>query len=112
MRYAEVLLMQAEAAAESSTSDVTGPLNRVRNRAICNTTATGQVALRAAIRAERRHEWLLSMIDGLISLEQVKLNQLWLLMENFCRRKHELFPIPQNSSHKLMEKRHKIQDIN
>jgi hypothetical protein len=32
--------------------------------------------------------------------------------KTFVEGKHELFPIPQNSSHKLMEKRHRIQDIN
>ena len=48
LRYAEVLLMQAEAANESGTGDVTGPLNRVRNRAgLANTTATGQVGFKS-----------------------------------------------------------------
>ncbi|TDD77342.1 RagB/SusD family nutrient uptake outer membrane protein [Flavobacterium caseinilyticum] len=97
LRYAEVLLMQAEAANESGTGDVTGPLNKVRNRAgLANTTATGQVALRAAIRAERRHE-LAFEHDRWFDI--VRTGQAKSVMaadgKTFVEGKHELFPIPQ-----------------
>lgn len=97
LRYAEVLLMQAEAANESGTGDVTGPLNRVRNRAgLANTTASGQVALRAAIRAERRHE-LAFEHDRWFDI--VRTGQAKAVMaadgKTFVEGKHELFPIPQ-----------------
>ena len=97
LRYAEVLLMQAEAANESGSGDVTGPLNRVRNRAgLLNTTATGQVALRAAIRAERRHE-LAFEHDRWFDI--VRTGQAKSVMaadgKTFVEGKHELFPIPQ-----------------
>ena len=97
LRYAEVLLMQAEAANESGTGDVTGPLNKVRNRAgLANTTATGQVALRAAIRAERRHE-LAFEHDRWFDI--VRTGQAKSVMaadgKTFVVGKHEFFPIPQ-----------------
>ncbi|WP_426094364.1 RagB/SusD family nutrient uptake outer membrane protein [Flavobacterium sp. DSR2-3-3] len=97
LRYAEVLLMQAEAANESGTGDVTGPLNRVRNRAgLAKTTATGQVALRAAIRTERRHE-LAFEHDRWFDI--VRTGQAKSAMaadgKTFVEGKHELFPIPQ-----------------
>lgn len=97
LRYAEVLLMQAEAANESGTGDVTGPLNKVRNRAgLANTTATGQVALRNAIRAERRHE-LAFEHDRWFDL--VRTGQAKAAMaadgKTFVEGKHEVFPLPQ-----------------
>lgn len=55
-RYAEVLLLYAEALNEQGKS-VSHYLNDVRNRAnLLNSTAVGQVNLRAAILAERRVE--------------------------------------------------------
>ena len=97
LRYAEVLLMQAEAANESGTGDVTGPLNRVRNRAgLANTTAVGQAALRTAIRAERRHE-LAFEHDRWFDI--VRTGQAKTVMaadgKTFVEGKHELFPLPQ-----------------
>lgn len=97
LRYAEVLLMQAEAANESGSGDVTGPLNRVRNRArLPNTTAIGQEALRTAIRAERRHE-LAFEHDRWFDI--VRTAQAKAVMtangKTFIEGKHELFPIPQ-----------------
>lgn len=97
LRFAEVLLMQAEAANESGSGDVTGPLNRVRNRAgLANTTATGQVALRTAIRNERRHE-LAFEHDRWFDL--VRSGQAQTAMtangKTFVVGKHELFPLPQ-----------------
>jgi hypothetical protein len=97
LRYAEVLLMQAEAANESGSGDVIGPLNRVRNRAgLPNTTATGQTALRDAIRVERRHE-LAFEHDRWFDL--IRTGQAKTAMaadgKNFVVGKNELFPIPQ-----------------
>jgi starch-binding outer membrane protein, SusD/RagB family len=97
LRYAEVLLMQAEAANESGSGDVTVPLNRVRNRAgLANTTATGQAALRIAIRSERRHE-LAFEHDRWFDL--VRTGQAQAAMaangKTFVVGKNELFPLPQ-----------------
>jgi hypothetical protein len=97
LRYAEVLLMQAEAANESGSGDVTGPLNKVRNRAgLANTTATGQAGLRTAIRNERRHE-LAFEHDRWFDL--VRTGQAQSAMaangKTFVVGKNELFPLPQ-----------------
>jgi hypothetical protein len=97
LRYAEVLLMQAEAANESGTGDVTGPLNNIRNRAgLANTTATGQAGLRVAIRAERRHE-LAFEHDRWFDLVRTGQAQSAMAADGkaFVVGKHELFPIPQ-----------------
>jgi hypothetical protein len=97
LRYAEVLLMQAEAANESGSGDVTGPLNKVRNRAgLANTTATGQAGLRTTIRNERRHE-LAFEHDRWFDL--VRTGQAQAAMaangKTFVVGKNELFPLPQ-----------------
>ncbi|WP_310379849.1 RagB/SusD family nutrient uptake outer membrane protein [Flavobacterium sp.] len=97
LRYAEVLLMQAEAANESGSGDVIGPLNTIRNRAgLANTTATGQVGLRTAIRAERRHE-LAFEHDRWFDLVRTGQAQSAMAADGktFVVGKHELFPIPQ-----------------
>ncbi len=97
LRYAEVLLMQAEAANESGSGDVTGPLNKIRNRAgLANTTATGQVGLRTAIRAERRHEMAFEHDRwfDLIRTGQAK-DAMAADGKTFVEGKHELFPLPQ-----------------
>jgi hypothetical protein len=97
LRYAEVLLMQAEAANESGSGDVTGPLNKVRNRAgLANTTAIGQVGLRTAIRAERRHEMAFEHDRwfDLIRTGQAK-DAMAADGKTFVEGKHELFPLPQ-----------------
>lgn len=59
MRYADVLLMAAEAANEiGQTSKAATYLNQVRVRAgLSNTTASGQLAMRDAIKHERRVEF-------------------------------------------------------
>lgn len=59
IRYADVLLMAAEAANETGdTSTATTYLNQIRTRAgLANTTATTQATLRAAIKQERRIEF-------------------------------------------------------
>ena len=97
LRYAEVLLVQAEAANESGSGDVTGPLNRVRNRAgLPNTTATGQAALRTAIRNERRHE-LAFEHDRWFDLVRTGQAQAAMAADGktFVVGKNELFPLPQ-----------------
>jgi len=97
LRYAEVLLMQAEAANESGSGDVTGPLNRVRNRAgLANTTATGQAGLRTAIRNERRHE-LAFEHDRWFDLVRTGQAQAAMAADGktFVVGKNELFPLPQ-----------------
>lgn len=97
LRYAEVLLMQAEAANESGSGDVTGPLNKVRNRAgLANTTATGQAGLRTAIRNERRHE-LAFEHDRWFDLVRTGQAQSAMAADGktFVVGKNELFPLPQ-----------------
>jgi len=58
MRLADVILLYAEALNENgSTGPALTELNKIRTRAgLSNSTATGQVAVRAAIAAERRLE--------------------------------------------------------
>lgn len=58
LRYADVLLMEAEALCElNRTGEAYGPLNQVRNRAgLDNLSGLSQSALRDAIRKERRIE--------------------------------------------------------
>lgn len=58
IRYADVLLMAAEAANETGAiAKATDYVNQIRNRAgLGNTTATTQVAMRAAIKQERKVE--------------------------------------------------------
>lgn len=57
IRYAEVLLLKAEALNESGSTGAAAELDKVRDRAgLSPTTATTQAALRDAIRKERRRE--------------------------------------------------------
>jgi len=57
IRYAEVLLLKAEALNESGLAGAEVPLNKVRARAgLAPTTATTQAQLRDVIRKERRRE--------------------------------------------------------
>lgn len=57
IRYAEVLLLKAEAMNENGTAGAAAVLDQVRDRAgLAPTTATTQAALRDAIRKERRRE--------------------------------------------------------
>lgn len=97
LRYAEILLMQAEAANESGSGDVIGPLNRVRNRAgLGNSTATGKAGLRAAIRLERRHElafehdrWFDIIRSGQAKDAMAADGKIFIVGKN------EIFPLPQ-----------------
>lgn len=57
IRYAEVLLLKAEALNESGATGAEGPLDQVRGRAgLAPTSASTQAELRDAIRKERRRE--------------------------------------------------------
>ena len=98
IRYAEVLLLAAEAFNRSSTpNDVKaqGYLNQVRQRAFGNSsnniTATG-AALRQAIWDERRLE--LAM-EGDRFFDLVRTGQAATRIPGFVAGKHEVFPIPQ-----------------
>ncbi|MBP6022897.1 RagB/SusD family nutrient uptake outer membrane protein [Ferruginibacter sp.] len=100
IRYAEVLLMAAEAFNRSTTPNDTKAqlyLNRVRRRAFAvndaskDITATG-TALRQAIWDERRLE--LAM-EGDRFFDLVRTGQAAAKITGFAVGKHELFPIPQ-----------------
>lgn len=99
IRYADVILMAAEAANESGTaseSEVTNLLNMIRSRAgLPNTTAAGQSNLRDAIKQERRVEF---------ALEEYRFYDLirWgdaptVLGALGYQPKHALYPIPQEA---------------
>lgn len=98
IRYADVLLMAAEAFNRSSTPNVAkaqGYLNLVRQRAFGNSlnniTATG-TALTQAIWDERRLE--LAM-EGDRFFDLVRTGQAAAKITGFVVGKHEVFPIPQ-----------------
>jgi starch-binding outer membrane protein, SusD/RagB family len=98
IRYAEVLLLAAEAFNRSSTPNdakALGYLNQVRQRAFGNTsnnsTASG-TALRQAIWDERRLE--LAM-EGDRFFDLVRTGQAATKLTGFVAGKHEVFPIPQ-----------------
>lgn len=98
IRYAEVLLMAAEAFSRSATANDTKAqtyLNLVRQRAFSdnlhNITSTG-TALRQAIWDERRLE--LGM-EGDRFFDLVRTGQAAAKITGFVTGKHEVFPIPQ-----------------
>jgi len=98
IRFAEVLLMAAEAYNRSTTPNDTkarGYLNRVRERAFGNTsqniTSSG-TALTNAIWAERRLE--LGM-EGDRFFDLVRTSRAAAEITGFVTGKHEVFPIPQ-----------------
>jgi hypothetical protein len=96
LRYAEVLLMIAEAKNELG-QDPTTELDMVRNRAgLANTTATGQAALRQAIWNERRVELAMEH-DRWFDLVRTGQAQSAYAADGktFVVGKHEHFPIPQ-----------------
>ncbi|HLA54588.1 MAG TPA: RagB/SusD family nutrient uptake outer membrane protein [Flavobacterium sp.] len=96
LRYAEVLLMLAEARNEIGGDAIT-PLNQVRNRAgLLNTTASGQAALRTAIWHERRVE-LAFEHDRYFDLVRTGQAQAAFTADGktFTIGKNELFPFPQ-----------------
>lgn len=97
LRYAEVILMKAEALNElGQTSTAIPLLNQIRNRAgLGNTTATSQAAVRTAIWKERRVEMAFEH-DRFFDL--VRTGQAAAAFtadgKTFVTGKHELFPLP------------------
>ncbi|RPD96133.1 RagB/SusD family nutrient uptake outer membrane protein [Aureibaculum marinum] len=99
IRYADVLLMAAEAGNESgllAPSEVADLINQIRNRAgLPNTTASSQSELRDAIKQERRAEF---------AMEEYRFYDLvrWgdasdVLGSLGYEPKHALYPIPQEA---------------
>ncbi len=98
IRYADVLLMAAEAFNRSTAPNdakAQGYLNKVRERAFGNTTnniSAAGTALRQAIWDERRLE--LGM-EGHRFFDLVRTGQAATKIAGFVAGKHEVFPIPQ-----------------
>lgn len=99
LRYAEVILMKAEALNElNSTSTAIPLLNQIRNRAgLANTTAVSQADVRIAIWKERRVEMAFEH-DRFFDL--VRTGQAVAAFavdgKTFVAGKNELFPLPQS----------------
>jgi len=97
MRYAEILLINAEASNElGKTSEALASLNLVRNRvSLTSETTTNQTTLRQAIWNERRLELAMEH-DRWFDI--VRTGQAKAAMavdgKTFVEGKHELFPIP------------------
>jgi hypothetical protein len=98
LRFAEILLINAEAANElGNTAVATTNLNKVRTRAqLPNTTASGQLGLRNAIWNERRVELAL---EGDRFVDLVRTGQATTVLASYGYKagKNEVFPIPLNS---------------
>lgn len=100
IRYADVLLMHAEAACESDkTDDAIAKLEMVRNRArggnsdiLPKITTTNKQELRKKIHFERRIELAMEW-ERFYDL--VRWGEAKSVIPNFVASKHELFPIPQ-----------------
>lgn len=99
MRYAEVLLMKAEALNELGQTSAAIPLlNQVRNRAgLANTTALSQSEVKLAIWKERRVEMAMEN-DRYFDLVRTgqAVSAFAAVGKTFVTGKHEVFPIPQN----------------
>ncbi len=99
LRYAEVILMKAEALNElGKTSEAIPLLNQIRNRAgLANTTATSEADVRIAIWKERRVE-LAFEHDRFFDLVRTGQAKAAFEVDNktFVVGKHELFPLPQS----------------
>ncbi len=103
IRYADVLLMAAEALNENNKPDLALPfLNKVRQRArngnpsvLPDITTTDQSELRILIMNERRHELA---FEGWRFWDLVRTGQAATILgpKGFISGKHELFPIPQS----------------
>ena len=95
LRFAEILLINAEAANElGNTAMAITNLNKVRNRAaLPDTTASSQSALRTAIWHERRVELAMEM-DRFTDLVRTGQAATVLGPLGFQAGKNELFPIP------------------
>jgi hypothetical protein len=97
LRYAEVLLMNAESANELGQSSIAiSDLNQVRQRAgLGNTTASGQTDLRTAIWNERRVELALEHDRFFDIVRQGRAAQVMMAAgKNFTTNKNELLPVP------------------
>lgn len=98
LRYAEVLLMNAEAANElGQTGTALSSLNEVRQRVnLPDITTTNQAELRMAIWNERRLELAFEHDRWFDLVRQGRAGQVMrALGKPFVDGKHELFPIPQ-----------------
>ena len=95
LRYADVLLINAEAANEIGQDAIT-PLNLVRQRAgLGGTTAVSQSELRLAIWQERRVELAMEHDRWFDLIRQGRAGEVMRAHGNdFVDGKHELFPIP------------------
>jgi hypothetical protein len=103
IRYADVLLMAAEALNENGKSDQARQLlNEIRSRAregnasiLPDVTTTNQAELRMAIWKERKHELA---IEGLRFWDLVRTDRAESILGplGFVKGKNELFPIPQS----------------
>ena len=95
LRFAEILLINAEAANElGNTGVATTNLNKVRTRAsLAGTTATTQATLRTAIWHERRVELALEG-DRFVDLVRTGQAATVLAPYGFTPGKNEVFPIP------------------
>jgi hypothetical protein len=92
MRYAEVLLMYAEASAMSGSGDGVNKLNAVRARANLTATTLSQ----ANVWKERRVELAMEADRFLDLVRQARAGTVMRAHgKNFVDNKHELFPIPQ-----------------
>ena len=101
LRYAEVILMKAEALNElNQTPAAIALLNQIRTRAgLANTTFTSQVNIRTAIWKERRVEMAFEH-DRFFDLVRTGTTQAIAAFaihgKTFVAGKHEVFPLPQN----------------
>ncbi|PJJ67277.1 RagB/SusD family nutrient uptake outer membrane protein [Chryseobacterium geocarposphaerae] len=95
LRFADILLINAEAANElGNTAVAITNINKVRTRAqLPNTTASTQGALRTAIWQERRVELAMEM-DRFPDLVRTGQAATYLGPKGFKTGKNELFPIP------------------
>ena len=98
LRFADILLINAEAANElGNTGVATTNINKVRLRAnLGETPATSQSALRLAIWQERRVELAMEM-DRFPDLVRTGQAETFLGPLGFQKGKNELFPIPLNA---------------
>mgnify|MGYP003601709830 FL=1 len=95
LRFADILLINAEAANEigNSGAAIVG-INKVRHRAnLADTPATTQSAIRLAIWQERRVELAMEM-DRFLDLVRTGQASQFLGPKGFQAGKNELFPIP------------------
>ncbi len=97
LRFADVLLMQAEASNELGNPGIAiSNLNRLRSRAgLPDSQASGGQALREAIWKERRYELALEHDRFFDIVRQGKAGELMTAAgKNFVSGKHELLPVP------------------